>query len=87
MPLFRCDKCGCVENTATGRFWSQKAYSEQVLCAECATGKWHNSFPKESADGLFVDENGFLYLPEEVDQEKMEWTYNRQFKMVGRVGQ
>lgn len=23
MPLFRCEKCGCVENTATGWWWSR----------------------------------------------------------------
>lgn len=43
MGLFVCDKCGCVENTALGRYWS-KDFSDMwekdneglALCSECA---------------------------------------------------
>jgi hypothetical protein len=46
MSLFKCQKCGCIENTALGRYWGAK----EKLCSECATGKWHNAFPKEKYD-------------------------------------
>ena len=31
MPLFVCEKCGCVENTALGKYWAEK----ERLCSEC----------------------------------------------------
>lgn len=57
MPLFRCDICGCIENTALGHYWPRdfKEYKgtifEKALCSECnpRQGKWHNRFPKEIA--------------------------------------
>ena len=42
MPLFVCDKCGCVDNTALGRYWSKDMdiWGEDnrglALCTECA---------------------------------------------------
>ena len=43
MGLFVCDKCGCVENTALGRYWSKdfpnmwdKDNEGLALCSECA---------------------------------------------------
>src|SRR5574344_1756261 len=43
MGVFVCDKCGCVENTALGRYW-MKDYDDMwdtdnlglALCSECA---------------------------------------------------
>ena len=41
MPLFICDKCGCIENTALGHFWSKDYgyFGEELrgkaLCSEC----------------------------------------------------
>jgi len=49
MSLFKCEKCGCVENTALCRYWLREK-GEPALCSECdPTGKmkWHNCFPKE----------------------------------------
>lgn len=43
MPLFICQKCGCIENTALGHYWGHK----EKLCSECDTGKWHGAFKKE----------------------------------------
>lgn len=85
MSLFRCTRCGCVENTACSDFYWDK-YEEKipVLCSECKTGKWHGEFPKKSADGYFYDKDDLIYHPEEVDQVKMVWKYNPRFKMVGR---
>jgi hypothetical protein len=41
MPLFRCENCGCVENTALGHYHSRhwKEFEgtefEKALCSEC----------------------------------------------------
>jgi hypothetical protein len=50
MPLFACDKCNTVENTALGDYWVHAGKDEPVLCSECSTGTWHGRFPKERAD-------------------------------------
>jgi len=42
MPLFKCEKCGCLENTALSSYW----YKEKKLCSECGSGKWHGCFKK-----------------------------------------
>lgn len=51
MPLFVCEECGCVDNTACGgTFWVVlHAKNDKVLCCECHLGKWHNRFPKKIA--------------------------------------
>lgn len=43
MPLFVCDECGCVDNTALGHFWGRDLWeflgenkSGKALCSECA---------------------------------------------------
>lgn len=59
MPLFKCSRCTCVENTALGAYWTRK---DEPLCSECATGKWHGQFPKEPAAGWKLGDDGFLYL-------------------------
>lgn len=84
MPLFKCSKCGGIENTALGDFWSTP---EKPLCSECSTGIWHGRFEKKNATeaGCYIDKDGFLYYPNEVDLETMEWTYNRNYKMVGKA--
>lgn len=55
MGIFVCAKCGCVENTALGLYWSKdhpeyfkwtkknEKYKGQPLCSEC--------MPTEYADG------------------------------------
>jgi hypothetical protein len=87
MSLFKCSKCGCVENTALGEFWP-KWRTKDWLCSECATGKWHGKFPKENAveTGYYIDSDGFIYHPDTVDEKTMEWVYNRKFKMAGKLG-
>ncbi len=46
MSLFRCEKCGCIENTAMCGYWWKE--EKPALCSECDPkfGKWHNCFPK-----------------------------------------
>lgn len=47
MPLFKCDKCGVVENTALSpKCWINHIKNEPVLCSKCSTGKWHGRFAK-----------------------------------------
>lgn len=62
MPLYRCSKCGCVENTALGNYWIDQRDRKPALCSECnpAIGKWHGEFEKASADSYATDERGFL---------------------------
>ena len=47
MSIFKCDKCGCAENTALSRFWARNK-NDPKLCSECdpKIGKWHRRFPK-----------------------------------------
>ncbi len=57
MPLFRCEQCGCVENTALSNYWMRgrdavtlapRAVPLPALCSECdpQIGRWHGEFPK-----------------------------------------
>ena len=70
MSVFRCDQCGCVENTATSGFWFRQR-SGPALCSECdpAIGEWHGLFPKRDADELGyrrrMDGSPFIELPRE----------------------
>lgn len=61
MPLFKCSKCHCIENTACGHYWMRHADGEPVLCSECGDGEWHGKFPKRHAEGMRVGTDGFLY--------------------------
>ena len=57
MPLFVCEECGCVDNTACGgTFWEVLTGGGRVLCCECRFGKWHDKFPKEIATQNEVEE-------------------------------
>ncbi len=65
MGLYRCTKCGCVENTALGHFHAAKLDGEPVLCSECHTGTWHGEFPKRTPEeaGYVVDGRGMCSPP------------------------
>lgn len=52
-----CEKCGCIENTASGAYWGR----DKKICSECETGKWHGIFKKKSAVGMFIDQNNHLW--------------------------
>lgn len=68
MPLFVCDSCGAVENTATGRYWARSISKDrpgQALCSECHTGVWHGKFQRVIATEEVVKEWGadrFVHL-------------------------
>lgn len=55
MPIFKCDRCGAAENTATtSGYWWNHVNKQPVLCSECADGKWHGLFPKQSHDDFMA---------------------------------
>jgi len=62
MPLFECEKCNCVENTAFGKYWARDVKE----CSECATGNWHGKFEKKLAIGYLRDQFGYLWTVEQV---------------------
>lgn len=86
MPLFKCSKCGAVENTALGSFWTNQ---NEPLCSECETGKWHGRFSKvyTTDDVFYQDADGFLYLEREVDFDIDEncFKYKNNIKMIGKA--
>lgn len=52
MPLFVCDVCGAIENTALGFFWSRKrvqwkdkSKNGKALCSECMPDQEANGEP------------------------------------------
>lgn len=55
MSIFKCEKCGCAENTALGWYWCAticaedadwsdvgEEYKGKRLCSECAPSKYKN---------------------------------------------
>jgi len=89
MSVFRCSACGCVENTATSNYWGLRhpcdadgntLPSLPALCSECdpAIGKWHGRFPKQSAKGLVLASDGFLYSKEDVASDNFKWREQHQ---------
>ena len=57
MPIFKCAKCGCAENTALGLYWTRhmadnydwsevgEEYKGEALCSECAPKHFANGEP------------------------------------------
>ena len=66
MPLFKCSKCNCIENTALGAFWGR----DEKLCSECDTGRWHGRFDKKTPEeaGYVMAPNGLYYTEEQMGQ-------------------
>jgi hypothetical protein len=75
MPLFICDKCDTIENTALGRFWGVKYKGGDALCSACMPelryrdyakgGKWHGRFKRKKAtlESLKKEDlSNFIYL-------------------------
>ena len=62
MPLFKCSKCGCIDNTALGNYWM--AAKGEATCSECHTGTWHGRFPKLQHDeaGITLQPDGFYAI-------------------------
>ena len=92
MPIFRCTKCGCIENTACSNYWSQVTVhdgeKQEPLCSECdpEIGKWHNNFPKNPADGMVIASDGFLHHPNDIESDNFKFRMKHQgLKVVGTV--
>lgn len=68
MPIFSCRECGCIENTALSNYWTAVYEDTPVLCSACdpETSKWHGEFPRRSASGMLVDQNGQLWSAADV---------------------
>jgi hypothetical protein len=56
MPLFVCDKCGCVDNTALGGTWWTRNTDiwkpedrGKALCTECAPPEFSDGSPNVDA--------------------------------------
>ena len=82
MPLFQCTKCGCVENTAASNYVHQTYADppEPALCSECdpEIGKWHDMFPKQSAVGMLIASDGFLYDKAFEQSDSFKWRKEHQ---------
>ena|ERR1035437_9476176 len=81
MPIYRCEKCGNVDNTALTNFWTRKG---PALCSTCDTGKWHGAFPRTSADELLLGSDGFLYDP--VAEAKGDNDFKKQYQAFSIIG-
>lgn len=70
MPIFKCTKCGMVENTATSHYWwTVHQEKKPALCSVCdpEIGKWHEEFPRNTPEeiGVILGPDGFLYTPDD----------------------
>jgi hypothetical protein len=74
MPLFRCEHCNSVENTAVSNYWTRNMQPDltsttprPALCSACdpKIGVWHKQFAQKSANGMIVGHDGFLYYESE----------------------
>lgn len=65
MPLFICDKCKTIENTALCRYWSRDQDTKgKALCSECdpKIKKWHGEFEKIHANDYLSKYPGMSLL-------------------------
>jgi len=82
MSIYRCFKCGCVDNTACSDYWFREG--KEPLCTKCDTNKWHGIFPRMSAKGLILCSDGFLYSPEDVASDSFKFREKNQGLKVVR---
>ncbi|AUR81993.1 hypothetical protein NVP1017O_24 [Vibrio phage 1.017.O._10N.286.55.C11] len=65
MSVFKCQGCGCKENTACCNFHILASEGKKALCSECdpKIGKWHGRFKKsEFVEPYDRDRHGSLPL-------------------------
>lgn len=62
MSLFQCEKCGCVENTATSNWAWNQCEGKPDLCSACdeKIGEWHGIFERRFfiKGSLFTNSEG-----------------------------
>jgi hypothetical protein len=85
MSIFRCDQCGCIENTATSRYWLRPK-GTLPLCSACdpEIGRWHGRFPQQSAVGWMLASDGYLYSKADVASDHFRWRMEHQGLTVVR---
>lgn len=67
MSIFKCSKCGVMENTAVSNYWSREKGSSP-LCSQCdpEIGKWHGVFLRKPVPQGYVEgTDGFIYDPDD----------------------
>lgn len=83
MPLFMCERCGTVENTALSNYWTRdrdEAFNRitpapPALCSACdpEIGHWHGEFERRVATGMFRDADGHLHDRQEYRRLPSDW--------------
>lgn len=58
MPLFECENCHHVDNTALTNYWLRG--SGPALCSLCDFGRWHGRFERRPASEYEPDRGNFL---------------------------
>ena len=79
MPLYRCQTCGCVENSALGFYWSRDhtmwpaPYRGKELCSQHGPPEdiYHNPTPWGKWHGQFAQRSASGML---IDQHGHLWT-------------
>jgi hypothetical protein len=84
MPLFPCTKCNCVEDTALCHYWSARLRQTPAVCSVCdpKIAKWHEEFPRQSAQGWVKDQLGFLW-----DKRDVERWLGQPIEIIANPGQ
>lgn len=76
MPLFCCDNCGIIDNTALTRYWLRG--DSPALCSACdpkgETKGWHGRFPARNPTewGYVRKADGFWGKPVESEPSEGE---------------
>lgn len=77
MPLFACEHCHTVENTALSNYACRYVSKPPApaLCSACdpEIRRWHGYFPRTSAQGYWLGSDGFLYSEAERLSGDLEW--------------
>jgi hypothetical protein len=96
MSLYRCESCGCVENTATGFFYGREdaqwpeGYRGRALCSACGPTHACDGTPTEFGTwhGRFARRSAIGML---IDQRGFLWSPGSELPasvhIVGTVGQ
>lgn len=70
MGLFKCDKCGVMDNTALAKdYWLARIEKRPLHCSQCGKpGIWHEHFPRLTPEehGLAKGSDGYWYRPEQI---------------------
>ena len=70
MPIFKCEKCGMVENTSLCHYWYRVgAEKKEALCSQCdpEIAKWHGQFSRTTPEshGYVKGPDNFWYMPDD----------------------